>query len=411
MLGFGYIGQTITNNYFGSGTRQITMNSIHCSGTEENIAECEHRGWQITSQYNYDSVAISCLRDGAVALFGGESSREGRLEVYHNGTWGTVCDDGFTDIAAKVVCYSLGFGGFRREVNISLYGIGRGQIWLDDIRCSGSERHVSECSHRGWGVHDCGNSEDVAVSCAGDPTPAILSSTSTVSASNRDVPGIGLILIIIVVIVVLLLIVSVIIVLRMELYIRRNPRQERTEVAMVPMPATTTNDYNYRAFNTAASSIHASNDNVDMNVRHPSAVLLDMILLNCRPIMVDIDTMWKINNNTDTYFKLVSDSALILFWTEHEVQVTETLSIIKNNKKIQLSLTNPRDAKACQNCSNSTSYNVVADDIGLSSAFNCYCVRNPRNPEKFTENSNLWSSRSPRSSILVSIESPYVTGY
>jgi len=27
-------------------------------------------------------------------------------------------------------------------------------------------------------------------------------------------------------------------------------------------------------------------------------------------------------------------------------------------------------------------------------AFNCCCVRNPRNPEKFTENSNLWSSRS-----------------
>ena len=41
-------------------------------------------------------------------------------------------------------------------------------------------------------------------------------------------------------------------------------------------------------------------------------------------------------------------------------------------------------------------------------AFNCYCVRNPGNPEKFTENSNLWSSRS---SILVPIESPYVTCY
>jgi len=41
-------------------------------------------------------------------------------------------------------------------------------------------------------------------------------------------------------------------------------------------------------------------------------------------------------------------------------------------------------------------------------AFNCYCVRNPRNPEKFTENSNLWSSRS---STLVPIESPYVTCY
>ena len=29
-------------------------------------------------------------------------------------------------------------------------------------------------------------------------------------------------------------------------------------------------------------------------------------------------------------------------------------------------------------------------------AFNCCCVRNPRNPEKFTENSNLWSSRSSK---------------
>ena len=29
-------------------------------------------------------------------------------------------------------------------------------------------------------------------------------------------------------------------------------------------------------------------------------------------------------------------------------------------------------------------------------AFNCYCVRNPRNTEKFTENSNLWSSRSSK---------------
>ena len=43
-------------------------------------------------------------------------------------------------------------------------------------------------------------------------------------------------------------------------------------------------------------------------------------------------------------------------------------------------------------------YNVVADNTGLLylHAFNCYCVRNPRNPEKFTENSNLWSSRSSK---------------
>ena len=43
-----------------------------------------------------------------VRLVGGNSSYEGRLEVYHNGQWGTVCDGGFTDTAASVVCRSLG---------------------------------------------------------------------------------------------------------------------------------------------------------------------------------------------------------------------------------------------------------------------------------------------------------------
>jgi len=275
MLGFGYVGQTTTNKYrSGSRTRPIIMNSVHCSGTEENIAECEYRGWQISSQCSYGSVAISCLRDGAVALFGGGSPRRGRLEVYHNGIWGTVCDDGFTDSAAKVVCYSLGFGRFGHEVDIGLYSIGRGQVWLDDIRCSGSERHISECSHRGWGVHDCGHNEDVAVSCDGDPTPVFSFSTSTItsnlSSSNRDVPS----RISITIVGLLLLIICIVIVVRVELYIRRNPRQERTEVAMVPIPVTASaNDYDSRAFDAAASNIQASNDNNYINVQHPSAVV------------------------------------------------------------------------------------------------------------------------------------------
>jgi len=49
---------------------------------------------------------LSCT----VRLVGGNRSHEGRLEVLHYGFWGTVCDDGFTDAAARVACYSLGFG-------------------------------------------------------------------------------------------------------------------------------------------------------------------------------------------------------------------------------------------------------------------------------------------------------------
>jgi len=44
-----------------------------------------------------------------VRLIGGPTSYLGRVEVNYNGVWGTVCDDGFNDAAASVVCRSLNF--------------------------------------------------------------------------------------------------------------------------------------------------------------------------------------------------------------------------------------------------------------------------------------------------------------
>jgi len=46
----------------------------------------------------------------AVRLVDGPNELEGRLEVYYNSSWGTVCDYGFTDVEAKVVCAMIGYG-------------------------------------------------------------------------------------------------------------------------------------------------------------------------------------------------------------------------------------------------------------------------------------------------------------
>ena len=45
------------------------------------------------------------------------------------------------------------------------YGAGSGEIWLDDVQCSGTETSIRDCTHGGWLRHDCGHSEDVSISC------------------------------------------------------------------------------------------------------------------------------------------------------------------------------------------------------------------------------------------------------
>jgi len=109
-------------------------------------------------------LLLTSVKAQTVRLVGGLSSQVGRLEVYYNGTWGTVCDDGFTGAAARVVCYMLGYGHDGQVIG-NRYGAGSGTIWLDNVQCRGTETSIADCRHRSWGSHDCGHSEDVSVSC------------------------------------------------------------------------------------------------------------------------------------------------------------------------------------------------------------------------------------------------------
>ena len=87
------------------------------------------------------------------------------MEVYHNGEWGTVCDNGWDLNDAQVVCNELDVGYAIPRYN-AFYGQGSGQIWLDNLNCVGTEVTIGSCSHRGWGVEDCDHSKDAGVKCS-----------------------------------------------------------------------------------------------------------------------------------------------------------------------------------------------------------------------------------------------------
>ena len=100
-------------------------------------------------------------------LVGGSGPHLGRVEVYHRGNWGTVCSFSGWDLQeATVVCRQLGYG--RAVAALVDYGGGSGPIWYKDVRCSGSEASITQCSIGDLGVSDCDHSDDAGVICASE---------------------------------------------------------------------------------------------------------------------------------------------------------------------------------------------------------------------------------------------------
>ena len=108
--------------------------------------------------------AANGAAEGDVRLVDGSTAQEGRVEIYHNSEWGTVCDDRFVSDDAAVVCRQLGYTGGQAHTRAA-FGAGTGTIWMDDVQCTGSESRLADCPFGGWGLHNCRHSEDVGVSC------------------------------------------------------------------------------------------------------------------------------------------------------------------------------------------------------------------------------------------------------
>uniref|UniRef100_A0A673AQN5 Neurotrypsin n=1 Tax=Sphaeramia orbicularis TaxID=375764 RepID=A0A673AQN5_9TELE len=167
-LGFSGVAKAWSWAHFGQGSGPILLDAVKCTGNEFFLDQCSHGDWEQHNCDHMEDAGVSCspYTDGVVRLVGGDSPWEGRVEILHNGDWGTVCDDHWTHQHAEVVCRQLGYSSIHPQRH-GTFGEGVGLILLDDVRCEGSEPSLLDCRHGIWGRTDCSHSEDVGVRCRG----------------------------------------------------------------------------------------------------------------------------------------------------------------------------------------------------------------------------------------------------
>uniref|UniRef100_A0A3B3WKA9 SRCR domain-containing protein n=1 Tax=Poecilia mexicana TaxID=48701 RepID=A0A3B3WKA9_9TELE len=160
------------NGLFPPGSGPIHLDELNCTGNEQNLWFCP--GVQENSDCGHKEdagVVCSGQSDGvhpaSVRLEGHEDQCAGRVEVWKDGNWGTVCDDRWDLREAKVVCAQLGCGTALRVTGQNgLFPPGSGPIHLDELNCTGNEQNLWFCP----GVQensDCGHKEDAGVVCSG----------------------------------------------------------------------------------------------------------------------------------------------------------------------------------------------------------------------------------------------------
>ncbi|ELR48788.1 hypothetical protein M91_09280, partial [Bos mutus] len=161
--------------FFGEGAGPILLDDLRCRGNETALRFCPARPWGQHDCHHREDAGAVCDGSPQLRLVAGPSRCSGRLEVWHAGRWGTVCDDGWDLRDTAVVCRELGCGGPRQsDPTAGRFGWGAGPIWLDDVRCTGTEAALADCLAAPWGKHNCAHNEDVGVTCTAGVLPPFL---------------------------------------------------------------------------------------------------------------------------------------------------------------------------------------------------------------------------------------------
>ncbi|XP_055990699.1 scavenger receptor cysteine-rich type 1 protein M130 isoform X1 [Sorex fumeus] len=161
------------------------VSSVICSGNKsDTLPPCNSTSLPTSSPVT-EERSVACVGSGQLRLVNESSRCAGRIEVYHEGLWGTICDDSWDLSDAHVVCRQLGCGVAINATGSAHFGEGTGPIWLDEINCNGKESHIWQCHSHGWGRHNCRHKEDAGVICSEFLSLRVVSESSRDTCSGR----------------------------------------------------------------------------------------------------------------------------------------------------------------------------------------------------------------------------------
>ncbi|KAL0811480.1 hypothetical protein ABMA28_009874 [Loxostege sticticalis] len=212
---FNRTGVATHGGQYGEATRRFWMDDVVCEGDEKSLPQCIFTGWGSSDCEPSEAAGVICfdknneiatestknyrgkkkiidaldLSSASLRLVRGRNGNEGRVEVYHNGTWGSICPDGWTLYEASAVCRHLALGFAQQALQTDFYGDSK--IVLSGVQCQGNESNLFMCSHREYGDVVCPGEVGyvAAVVCTHELADLALDTTAIERTSHlQDVP-------------------------------------------------------------------------------------------------------------------------------------------------------------------------------------------------------------------------------
>ncbi|NWU75976.1 WC11 protein, partial [Onychorhynchus coronatus] len=182
-------GEIAEDFKYGRGSGPTWLDHIECTEQHSSLWQCQSDPWDpqscdnraeethisCTGRKEATSPAIfakcpnstSCSDREKLRVIGEEDGCSGRVEIWHQGSWGTICDDTWDMADANVVCRQLGCGSAVSALSEAAFGEGTGPIWLEKVHCKGTELSLWDCPAKSLFGKNCDHKEDAAVNCSG----------------------------------------------------------------------------------------------------------------------------------------------------------------------------------------------------------------------------------------------------